>query len=85
MYVHVYLTLVITYDFLSTRVVLAVINMIVYLLCLQWGYLVIALEWLCFTCTHSLGSAWKASFIDVPFYVKLVMANSKYMYCRFDH
>ena len=43
----------------------------------QFGYLVAALEWLTFVCTHSLGAEWKASFVKPPIHVTKVMANSK--------
>ncbi|KAK2165888.1 hypothetical protein LSH36_44g01056 [Paralvinella palmiformis] len=43
----------------------------------DFGYLVACLEWLCFVCTHQLGSSWKSVSLQEPQLVKAVMANSR--------
>ena len=42
---------------------------------LQFGYLVVAMEWIVFTTTHNKGANWKGSFVHTPWFVKAVMAN----------
>ncbi|CAH1801376.1 unnamed protein product [Owenia fusiformis] len=49
-----------------------------YLWCVlyDWGYLVAALEWIVFVCTHTQGAEWKKSYIQAPWFVSMVMANN---------
>ena len=44
---------------------------------LQFGFLVAALEWLTFVCTHQCHSEWKKPPAEAPVLVKAVMAHSK--------
>lgn len=40
------------------------------------AYLISAVEWLCFVCTHTLGAQWKTAFINEPWFVQKVMAKN---------
>ena len=42
---------------------------------LQWGVLIVCVEWMVFSSTHNKGSKWKESFGQAPFWVKAVMDN----------
>ncbi|XP_071502644.1 uncharacterized protein [Diadema antillarum] len=42
----------------------------------QWGYFFAALEWLVFVCTHNLGSQWKSSTVQAPWFVQKVMEKN---------
>ncbi|XP_064612319.1 uncharacterized protein LOC135476269 [Liolophura sinensis] len=41
----------------------------------QWGYYVIAVEWMTFISTHSRGPNWKSSFDEAPWFARMVMAK----------
>lgn len=41
-----------------------------------WGYVVAAIEWSVFVCTHSLGAEWKGKFVKAPYIAQKVMANN---------
>ncbi|XP_071849456.1 uncharacterized protein [Apostichopus japonicus] len=42
----------------------------------KWGYVVAALEWSVFVCTHSLGAEWKANFVQAPYIAQKVMEKN---------
>ena len=52
---------------------------------LQFGYLVPAIEWTTFVCTHSFGAQWKSSFVKEPWWVKKVMANGEMILVVANH
>ncbi|KAI0232678.1 hypothetical protein LSAT2_017021 [Lamellibrachia satsuma] len=41
----------------------------------HFGFLVTALEWLTFVCTHQCGSVWRESPVEAPVLVKAVMSH----------
>ena len=49
--------------------------MIISELLLQYSWMIVALEWSSFVCTHCRGANWKSSFEKAPWLVTKVMDN----------